>query len=115
MAEMAEDNIKEQLDAALQAIDVLNAKIDEYDAKFEALESNVKNSMQNAIPGKKEPLKDPGEFKIGNGKYRFASLTFRLGAPGTGVLTTYIAEAAVKDKALLDHILAKYPSTLVKV
>jgi len=111
------DEIKNQLDTVLTALDVVNEKLAEYDAKFAALESNVNNSLASVTrkPAKKEPLKNPGVIKIGADKYRFKNLSFRIGAPGTGALTVYTADAVAKDKALLEHVLAKYPSTLIKV
>ena len=105
--------LNEKLETALDAIDTLNEKVKEYDAKFEALAKDVTTSLNVADkPAPKRVVGDPGVVTINKEKYKFASLAFRVNTPSG--LVKYIAEDVAKDAALCAELLEKHPSVFVK-
>ena len=104
--------LNEKLETALDAIDTLNDKVKEYDAKFEALAKDVTSIAVADKPATKRVVGDPGVVNIGKEKYKFGSLTFRINTPGG--LVKYIAEDVAKDAALCAELLEKHPSVFVK-
>ena len=104
--------LNEKLETALDAIDTLNEKVKEYDAKFEALAKDVTSLNVADKPVAKRAIADPGVVTIGKEKFKFVSLAFRVNTPSG--LVKYIAEDVAKDIALCAELLEKHPSVFVK-
>ena len=66
--------LNEKLETALDAIDTLNDKVKEYDAKFEALAQNVTSLSVADKPAAKRVIGDPGVVTINKEKYKCLSM-----------------------------------------
>lgn len=89
-------------------IDKMAAQIKVFSDKFEAMEQSV-NSITVTEKEKPKPIENPGEVKIGDSKYIFRFLSFRIENEKKELVTVLASEAA-KDKDLLADLLKNHPS-----
>lgn len=101
----AEDKLKEQNANLTQRVEMLEDKIEVLE---EALNASAKGSITvEEEDVKKDPPKIPEAVKVGKRKVVFTAPAFK--HRGKKI----IAEEAVKDKALMEELLEKYPGLLV--
>lgn len=105
--------LKEDNAVLSESLDKINAKIDEYDARFAAMADKVESSVSFKDADKPKPITDPGVVKIDGKSYKFDRLKFRV--PGTSGLVTYLASDVAKDADLCADLLKNHPSVFAEV
>jgi len=107
-----EFNAQEEITKLKEVIDIQNAIIQGLQEAVESLNTKIDDGLKEVSSigvtdssAKKEKPRDPGPVKVGDKKYRFKLLKFRLSKEGGGLIT-YTAEEASRDPEVLKTCLS---------